>query len=209
MFVCIRCSSIIVCLVNGRVFIYSYIRKATIRYWCRDLTRATRMDLAKLKAIQSGNKSAITRLFRKIDELNPETDVNESIQRIINAIAEKQRVLTDINDRILEETSVEDIENEITDTDEYMFDLQTKVRTRQIIRYRATVTLRRPQSDVSKLINTNVQTTADNQNLNQNQTQQETIFQQASNFEIPPVTSNTANHSHRLPKLDLPKFGGN
>ena len=149
------------------------------------------MDLAKLKAIRAGNKSAITRLFRKIDELDPEMDVNESVQRIINAIAEKQRVLTDINDRILEETSVEDIENEITDTDEYMFDLQTKV------------------SDVSKLINTNVQTTTDNQNLNQNQAQQETIFQQASNFDVPPVTSNTANHSHRLPKLDLPKFGGN
>ena len=149
------------------------------------------MDLAKLKAIRAGNRSAITRLFRKIDELDPEMDVNESVQRIINAIAEKQRVLTDINERILEETSVEDIENEITDTDEYMFDLQTKV------------------SDVSKLINTNVQITTDNQNLNQNQTQQETIFQQASNFEIPPVTSNTANHSHRLPKLDLPKFGGN
>ena len=149
------------------------------------------MDLAKLKAIRAGNRSAITRLFRKIDELDPETDVNESVQRIINAIAEEQLVLTDINDRILEETSVEDIENEITDTDEYMFDLQTKV------------------SDVSKLINTNVQTTADNQNLNQNHAQQETIFQQASNFEIPPVTSNTAYHSHRLPKLDLPKFGGN
>ena len=84
---------------------------------------------------------------------------NESVQRIINAIAEKQRVLTDINERILEETNVEDIENEITDTDKCMFDLQTKV------------------SDVSKLINTNVQTTADNQNLNQNQAQQETIFQ--------------------------------
>ena len=105
------------------------------------------MDLAKLKAIRADNKSAITRLFRKIDELDPETDVNESVRCIINAIAEKQRVLIDINDRIMEETSVEDIENEITDTDEYMFDLQTKV------------------SDVSKLINTNMQTTADNQNL--------------------------------------------
>ena len=123
--------------------------------------------------------------------MNTETAVTESIQRIIKAVTEKQRVLTDINERILEKINVEDIENEITDTDEYMFDLETKV------------------SDVSKLINTNVQTTTDNQNLNQNQAQQETIFQQASNFEIPPVTSNMANHSHRLPKLDLPKFGGN
>ena len=98
------------------------------------------MDLAKLKAIRAGNKSAITRLLRKIDELDPETDATKNIQRIINAIREKQRVLIDIHERILEETSVEDIENEIMDTDEYMFDLELKV------------------SDISELINTNVQT---------------------------------------------------
>ena len=149
------------------------------------------MDLAKLKAIRAGNRSAITRLLRKTEELDTETDVTESIQRIIKAVTEKQRVLKDINEQILEKTNVEDIENEITDTDEYMFDLETKV------------------SDISKLINTSVQTTAHHQNLNQNQGRQETIFQQSINFDAPPVTSNIANHSHRLPKLDLPKFGGN
>ena len=111
------------------------------------------MDLAKLKAIRAGNRSAITRLLRKTEELDTETDVTESIQRIIKAVTEKQRVLKDINEQILEKTNVEDIENEITDTDEYMFDLETKV------------------SDISKLINTSVQTTAHHQNLNQNQGQ--------------------------------------
>ena len=111
-----------------------------------------------------------------------ETDVTESFQRIIKAVT----VLQDINEQILEKTNVVDIENETTDTDEYMFDLETKV------------------SDISKLIKTSVQTTAPHEDLNQ--CQHEAIIHQATNFDVPSITSN---HSHRLPKLDLPKLGGN
>jgi phosphoglycerate-specific signal transduction histidine kinase len=83
------------------------------------------MDYTKLKAIRSGHRSAITRLFKRI----PETEDENSKNEIVKILQEKRELLEKINGEILEGLSnEEEIQTEIEETDEYMLDLRLKLQ---------------------------------------------------------------------------------
>ncbi|CAG2211221.1 unnamed protein product [Mytilus edulis] len=83
----------------------------------------------KLKGTRSGHRSALTRLLRRFDDVksNEEFDRDE-LSTILDLIIDKQRYLSDLNNQIISELSEEELEAEISDSDEYSITLETKIR---------------------------------------------------------------------------------
>ncbi|CAG2251730.1 unnamed protein product [Mytilus edulis] len=83
----------------------------------------------KLKGTRSGHRSALTRLLRRFDDVksNEEFDRDE-LSTILDLIIDKQRYLSDLNTQIISELSEEELEAEISDSDEYSITLETKIR---------------------------------------------------------------------------------
>ncbi|XP_061171673.1 uncharacterized protein LOC133181150 [Saccostrea echinata] len=82
----------------------------------------------RLKAIRAGNRSAVTKLFGRFLDLkeNPASEeITEEINIIRKSLALKRQTLHELNDRILDIPSEEDIETEIANTDEYMYELDS------------------------------------------------------------------------------------
>ncbi|XP_076072041.1 uncharacterized protein LOC143043745 [Mytilus galloprovincialis] len=75
------------------------------------------MDLSKLKSIRSGNRSAVTKLIRKIDAAKQDTDFDpEELNATFENLLQKQKILNNLNEQIL--NLAEDIESEILDSDD-------------------------------------------------------------------------------------------
>ncbi|CAC5388751.1 unnamed protein product [Mytilus coruscus] len=84
---------------------------------------------SKLKSVRAGHKGAVTKLLVKFDELksNTNTEVDE-VKALDDAVTQKQKTLIDLNNRLLDQTSEENLEQEITDSDEYIYELDWKLR---------------------------------------------------------------------------------
>ncbi|CAG2203803.1 unnamed protein product [Mytilus edulis] len=84
---------------------------------------------SKLKSVRAGHKGAVTKLLVKFDELKSKTDTEvDEVEALDDAVTQKQKTLIDLNNRLLEQTSEENLEQEITDSDEYMYELDCKIR---------------------------------------------------------------------------------
>ncbi|CAG2253563.1 unnamed protein product [Mytilus edulis] len=84
---------------------------------------------SKLKSVRAGHKGAVTKLLVKFDELKSNTDTEvDEVKALDDAVTQKQKTLIDLNNRLLEQTSEENLEQEITDSDEYMYELDCKIR---------------------------------------------------------------------------------
>ncbi|CAG2236594.1 unnamed protein product [Mytilus edulis] len=84
---------------------------------------------SKLKSVRAGHKGAVTKLLVKFDELKSKTDTEvDEVKALDDAVTQKQKTLIDLNNRLLEQTSEENLEQEITDSDEYMYELDCKIR---------------------------------------------------------------------------------
>lgn len=68
---------------------------------------------SKLKAVRAGQRSAVTRLLKRLDEENEDA---EEIEAILETLRDKQEILRDLDEKILTETAEEDIEREILDS---------------------------------------------------------------------------------------------
>lgn len=80
------------------------------------------MDVTKLKAVRSGHRGVITRMFKRISETEEKAEMAKLLQ-------EKQKLLDKINTDTLEGlANEEDIQTEIEESDEYMFVLRLKLR---------------------------------------------------------------------------------
>lgn len=87
------------------------------------------MDLVKLKSVRSGNRSAVTRLFRRLDEAKENSNFDEEeVIATLGKLVQKQTLFEDLNEQILKLTEPENVENEIIDSDEYSVDMETKIR---------------------------------------------------------------------------------
>ncbi|CAG2244937.1 unnamed protein product [Mytilus edulis] len=87
------------------------------------------MDLVKLKSVRSGNRSAVTRLFRRLDEAKENSNFDEEeVIATLGKLVQKQTLFEDLNEQILKLTEPEDVENEIVDSDEYSVEMETKIR---------------------------------------------------------------------------------
>ncbi|XP_063408992.1 uncharacterized protein LOC134692470 [Mytilus trossulus] len=172
------------------------------------------MDLVKLKSVRSGNRSAVTRLFRRLDEAKENSNFDEEeVIATLEKLVQKQTLFEDLNEQILKLTEPEDVENEIVDSDEYSVDMETKIRhIRKCIQ--------NVQTPQSRHIDSHTTThTLNPETIPFVPTHNIANPHNAQSFENPSVqASHTFNtqqssfssaSSHRLPKLSLPIFSGN
>ncbi|CAG2227248.1 unnamed protein product [Mytilus edulis] len=83
----------------------------------------------KLKAVRSGHKGAITRLWKNFGDIRDTSEIEiEDVTAILDSVLQKKDILKDLNDKIVDASSDEDVVDEIQQTDEYMFDLDSKIR---------------------------------------------------------------------------------
>ncbi|XP_063416451.1 uncharacterized protein LOC134698089 [Mytilus trossulus] len=145
---------------------------------------------SKLKAIRAGHRGAVTKLLKRVsgnvEELLKEYDVNEIIS-IREMIRKKETVISELNDKIVEEISEEDIQEEIEEADRYEFDIQ--------------ITLTKLSKVIREADNTTEFTLSNNQ-INPTPVS----FTPANNSSS---TFSNSSMYHKLPKLTLPTFGGN
>ncbi|VDI04439.1 Hypothetical predicted protein [Mytilus galloprovincialis] len=90
----------------------------------------------KQKSILAGHRSAVSRIFKKFDEIRENgTEVVDSdeLSNILDNLKRKQELLRKLDEDIIQDLDQEDIETEIVDSDQYSFNIETKVR--QIAKY--------------------------------------------------------------------------
>ncbi|CAC5357722.1 unnamed protein product [Mytilus coruscus] len=85
--------------------------------------------MEKLKNIRTGNRSAVTRIFRKFEEAKENTNFDrDELLATYDNLTQKKKLLVKLNEQILEATDSDNVESEIVDTDEYSNNLDTKLR---------------------------------------------------------------------------------
>ncbi|XP_052699402.1 uncharacterized protein LOC128176925 [Crassostrea angulata] len=167
---------------------------------------------SKLRAVRSGQRSAVTRLLKKLEESFLEENNTEDIETIVSTLKEKQEILRNLDDRILEDTVEEDVEKEILEADEYKFDIESKIKKIKKHLLVQGSTLNATASSYQYLdrnenlqIEKNAHSTHD---FSQNSCVQQTV----TSLNLNPNSNSGATHSansHKLPKLNLPIFEGN
>ncbi|VDI77908.1 Hypothetical predicted protein [Mytilus galloprovincialis] len=87
------------------------------------------MDISRLKSLRAGNKAAVTKVFKKLEEAIGDSEIDtEEVSTLLEAIEKKKKTLASIDEQILNAVESEDITNEILETDEYYLDLEGKIR---------------------------------------------------------------------------------
>ncbi|XP_033745622.1 uncharacterized protein LOC117331136 [Pecten maximus] len=149
---------------------------------------------SKLKAVRAGHRSTVTKLFKKINvEDSTEVKDIQEIESVITLIKKKQTILADLDKIILDQTSEDDIEDEIEEADRYVLEIESKLA--RITKRLCTIT-----SSYHSPSNVNVSV------LNPNATE----FQHSNPYQSSFSSSSTSSSQyHKLPKLSLPTFDGN
>ena len=76
------------------------------------------MSMEKLKALRTGNRAALTRSLKKINEIS-ETEDKVAIKKLYDSVLKKRDTLQNLDERILEDIAVEETEREVIEIDEY------------------------------------------------------------------------------------------
>ena len=209
------------------VTISSCIHKTCFLYFHNIYGAVTKgkMD-SKFKAIRAGHRGALTKLLSKFEDMKLNSDVGvDEVRMLQDAVSQKQQILVDLNIKIVETISEENIEDEITDTDEYMYNLESKLRQINKLAYslQSGNKTQHTQESASSCLNPNAEnfapvtgqssfTETNQQSFNSNihSTLPQVQHQSNDNFAAQRLsfTSNISNNNHRLPKLDLPYFNG-
>ena len=82
---------------------------------------------SKLKSVRAGHKGAITKLLKKFDDNGGDFEEDDFLT-LIDTLSAKRDILVSANEKIIQQTSEEDIADEIAEADEYIFDLDRKIR---------------------------------------------------------------------------------
>ena len=82
---------------------------------------------SKVKHVRNGHKIAVSRLFNTFEEIKTDEEAIDELNRVAAALDKKVSTLTGLNEKILEDLPDEEIETEIAETDEYMFNLDLKI----------------------------------------------------------------------------------
>ncbi|XP_063442697.1 uncharacterized protein LOC134722997 [Mytilus trossulus] len=181
---------------------------------------------SKLKSVRAGHKGAVTKLLVKFDDLKSKTDTEvDEVKALDDAVTQKQKTLIDLNNRLLEQTSEENLEQEITDSDEYMYELDCKIRQiRKFIKSFETSAI--ISHDIvgpsTSRLNPDAYNFTPEARVDMNTCAIDSINQQYSMhapavhtrpsenvmFQVPSEPRSSKSNYHRLPKLDLPYFNG-
>ena len=166
----------------------------------------------KLKSVRAGHKGAITKLLKRFDDNGGDFE-EDDLLTLIDTLSVKRDILATVNEKIIQQTTEEDIADEIADSDEYLFDLDRKIRK------------------IKKLANTNAQNKVLNPNAdnfvpntqmpsvnhvtqsleNAGPTHAHTSLQLSESIPLTQFTrqsSSVYSDYHKLPKLNLPTFSG-
>ncbi|CAC5404809.1 unnamed protein product [Mytilus coruscus] len=85
--------------------------------------------MENLKNIRSGNRSAVTRIFRKFCEAKETTDFDsDELLATYDNPTPKKKLFEKLNEQILDATDSDDVESETVGTDEYSNNFDTKLR---------------------------------------------------------------------------------
>ncbi|XP_071161119.1 uncharacterized protein [Mytilus edulis] len=181
---------------------------------------------SKLKSVRAGHKGAVTKLLVKFDELKSKTDTEvDEVEALDDAVTQKQKTLIDLNNRLLEQTSEENLEQEITDSDEYMYELDCKIRQiRKFIKSFETNTIISHDTvgPSTSRLNPDAYHFTPEARVDMNRCAIDSMNQQYSinapavhirpsenvMFQVPSEPRSSKTNYHRLPKLDLSYFNG-
>ena len=163
----------------------------------------------KMKAVRAGHKGAVTKLLKKFEEIQQSSEADyEEISTLLEVVTQKKRTLENINEKILEQTSDEDVAVEIQESDEYMFNLEYKLR--QITKLSKSVQNQSITANEPISLNLNPHADSFIQSvpstfISQPSTSANQQYTHSSNSR----SSSSANSEyHKLPKLNLPIFTG-
>lgn len=177
---------------------------------------------SKLKTVRKGQKGAVSKLLKKFEDMKSDetTPRIDKLSNIASALQKKVEVITELNEQILADLEEEEIEVEIPESDEYIFNLELNIqhvkRLIQTITSRLNVHAASYLSDqnptASNSTSTNAQPFTQQPPLVRNRVSSENVSQvhAQESLHTMPHTSASVSSSiyHRLPKLDLPVFEG-
>ena len=178
--------------------------------------------MEKLKSIRGGHRSVVTPLIRRTDEKIATEISPREIRTAIDSLETKRYVLLNLDSQIIDVTEIDDMEQEMLDTDDFNYTLEST-----ICKYKE---LLEEETKPQRTLSENAQSTSHTSsipflNQNSNQTSQEihtTTFVPNHSESQPmtvsnhtesqsmaqPMTTFMSNFYHRLPKLGLPTFSG-
>ena len=87
---------------------------------------------SKEKHVRNGHRSAVSRLLNKFEEIKGDEESFDELARVVAELEKKVSTLMELNDKILEDLQDDEIETEIAETDECMFDLESQSKIHQI-----------------------------------------------------------------------------
>ncbi|VDI18657.1 Hypothetical predicted protein [Mytilus galloprovincialis] len=155
------------------------------------------MSTAKMKTRRAGHRGVLTKLLKKVEpsseELLQEFDVSE-LSTIRGLIVKKQETIDQLNEKIVEELSEEEVSEEIEEADRYTYDIEMSVTKLSKIIKESEIT---DKQSSKSLLNPNAHEFINYTNHQESQPQPSFMH------------ANTSAMYHKLPKLNLPTFGGN
>ncbi|XP_063442050.1 uncharacterized protein LOC134722364 [Mytilus trossulus] len=160
---------------------------------------------SKLKTVRAAHRRAVIKLLKKADPTEePHQDVI-NLRSMMELIKTKKKTLSDLNEKILESIEEEeDLDEEIEEVDKYELDIQigiTKIeKILKEVSYSKNQSALNPHASDFICNNSSVQEHSNQIIFNSEQTS-------LSQSSMP--TSTVSSHYNKLPKLNLPTFGGN
>ena len=83
--------------------------------------------MENLKSIRGGHKSVVTRLIHRTDEkIATEISLRE-IRTAIDSLETKRYVLLNLDSQIIDVTEIDDMEQEMLDTDDFNYTLESTI----------------------------------------------------------------------------------
>ena len=167
---------------------------------------------SKLKSVRAGHKGAVTKLLKKFDDNVSDFD-EDDLLTLIDTLSVKRDNLVTVNEMIIQQTSEKDIADEIAGADEYIFDLDRKIR--QIKKLAKSHTQNKELNPNANNFVPITQTPSVNHvTLSSENAEPTHAYTSLQSSESIPFTQFTRQSSsvysdyHKLPKLNLPTFSG-
>jgi len=90
------------------------------------------MDKTRTKAVRGGHRSAVTKLINRTDDKIEENEITDrELSATIENLQKKGDLLQNLDSKLLDITDIDDLENEIVESDEYSLQLDTTIRRYQ------------------------------------------------------------------------------
>ncbi|CAC5389703.1 unnamed protein product [Mytilus coruscus] len=100
------------------------LTQETVGHWFDFVTSVDKsINVWKVRA---GHRGQVTRLLKKFEDIEKNSDLDkDEVKLIADAIEQKQRTTVELNEKILDSTSDEDVAEEIQESDDNLTEIQT------------------------------------------------------------------------------------